>query len=277
MAMELERAQEPLGKLRKSLKRLPNKLRPNEVHRLRTQARRIESIAAALALSGKKETRRLLESIKPIREAAGGVRDMDVLTGTALGLPEEFHDESLGRLVEYLKSARKDSLKGLFHVLGHQRHAARHRLKQYLKLFGAKASRKTSASSAARVTYSELHVRSVATGLMRELGDWPTFNELSIHPFRLKVKELRTILQLLPNFDPGLLDALGAVKDQIGDWHDWQQLAEAAGQALKPRQDRALLAQIKLMGKLKLGQALASSNALRKRYFNSDTKSLPAF
>jgi CHAD domain-containing protein len=275
--MELERAQEPLRKLRRSLKRLPNKLSPNEVHRLRTQARRIGSIASALALSGKKEAHRLLESIKPVREAAGGVRDMDVLTGTALGLPEEFHDESLGRLVECLKSARKDKLEDLLHVLGHQRHAARHRLKQYLKLLETLSSGKSSASSAARATYSELHVRSVATGLMRELGDWPALNELNMHPFRLKVKELRTILQLFPNFDPGLLDALGAVKDRIGDWHDWQQLAEAAGQVLKPRQDRALLTQIKLMAKRKHSHALASSNALRKRYFKPDTISSPAF
>ena len=54
----------------------------------------------------------------------------------------------------------------------------------------------------------------------------------NIHAFRLKVKELRYILQLYADADPGLVDALGEVQRRIGDWHDWQQLAEIAREIL---------------------------------------------
>src|ERR1700721_2128512 len=85
MAGELERARKAVRGLNKTLKHLPSDSPPppKEVHNLRTASRRVEAIAAALAQVQSKESRRALKAIEPIRKAAGGVREMDVLLANA--------------------------------------------------------------------------------------------------------------------------------------------------------------------------------------------------
>ena len=74
--------------------------------------------------------------------------------------------------------------------------------------------------------------------VVRELGEWPPLDAENIHAFRLKVKVLRYILQLSGDADSGLEETLGNVQRRIGDWHDWQQLEEIAGQLLSKRTRR---------------------------------------
>ena len=92
---------QPARKLRKSLKSLPSDLPIDFVHRLRTQTGRLEAIVAASVLERKKLARQLLKTIRPVRKAAGEVRDMDVLTAKARTLSGRRND-SVARLVEHL-------------------------------------------------------------------------------------------------------------------------------------------------------------------------------
>jgi CHAD domain-containing protein len=276
MAIELDRLQKPLRKLRKSLKNLAKDPPPEAVHKLRTRARQIESIAPALTPTEEKKTRRLLKSIKPVRKAAGGVRDMDVLTGNALRLPKNSHSvahsASLGRLIALLETMRQESADALLDTVGEKRKPARHLLKQYSRLVEASFNGKhkvkhngsqRNAASSGRPVQAAIH------GLTGELDTWPTLDEQNIHPFRLKVKELRSILQLFPRSDTRLVAALGKAKDQIGEWHDWQQLAQFARHALDRDIDRPLLEQIDEIGAKKLEEALAAANTLRRRHLKS--------
>jgi CHAD domain-containing protein len=271
MAIELDRLQKPLRQLRKSLKRLPKDPPPDEVHKLRTRARHIEAIAPALTPAEEKKTRRLLKSIKPVRKAAGGVRDMDVLKGNALSLPTNSHSESLTRLVELLGAARQKSAGALLDTVEEQRKSARQTLKKYSKLLAASFNGKHNGSGG-KGAQSGRHVQTAILERTRELGRWPALSAANIHPFRLKVKELRSILQLVPSSDERLVEALGKVKDQIGDWHDWQQLAGFARQTLDAQEDQALLEQIDRTGEQKLAEALAAANALRRRHLHAAGK-----
>jgi hypothetical protein len=52
-------------------------------------------------------------------------------------------------------------------------------------------------------------------------------------PTALKVKELRYVLQLSEDAQKQqLVNKLGAVKDAIGEWHDWEELIAIAANAL---------------------------------------------
>ena len=52
-------------------------------------------------------------------------------------------------------------------------------------------------------------------------------------PYRLKVKELRYVLQMAGDAERNELVArLGEVKDAIGEWHDWETLAGIAAEQL---------------------------------------------
>ena len=105
----------------------------------------------------------------------------------------------------------------------------------------------------------------------RELSDWPKLNEGNIHPFRLKVKELRYVLQLGETGDSKLIDTLGAVKDQIGLWHDWSELSAIAAKVLDHGAACPIAAQIRTRTREELQKALDSANRLRADYLTNES------
>jgi CHAD domain-containing protein len=283
MAEELERARKALRELSKTLKSLSTDPPPNEVHKLRTTTRRVEAIVSVLSQLEGKESRRLLKSIEPVRKAAGGVREMDVLivnarklarqsTGDSLTrLPGDsvgrLRDDSVARLVEQLQIARQHNAVELRRAIGRRRDSARENLKQYIRLVRAESVRaKRSASANGSAANDGIHA--AAINVHRELGEWLPLNAENIHAFRLKVKALRYILQLSADANPRLGDALGNVQRRVGDWHDWHQLQEIAREILNQKRDGVLLARINQTTAQRFSQALAAANALRGKYLN---------
>jgi CHAD domain-containing protein len=265
MKIEVDNAKRPLVKLRKTLKRLEADPSVEDVHALRTQTRRIEAIVNALMLERKKRSRQLLKAVSPVRRAAGDVRDMDVLVGNLLALPHgEEDDESLVRLVEHLSEMRVEGARGLSQTVAELKKDARRGLKDYSKLvdkqFEGKKRAKTSDGLAPKA-------------LEAELAEWPRLNPENIHEFRIRVKQFRYMLQLSREADRKLVDALGKVKDEVGDWHDWQELSRIAKQVLNGRTDKAELKRIDEIGRGKYKQALATANAVREDYLGKGTKS----
>jgi len=269
MAGELERARKAVRELNKTLKHLPSHQPPppNEVHNLRTASRRVEAIAAALAQVENKESRRALKAIEPIRKAAGGVREMDVLLANARRLARTAAGESLTRLLEHLQIARQQNAEVLRRALARRRVAARENLKQYSRFIRAALNPGKGAASANGLpAHWHEGIHAAAMSVVRELGEWPPFNAENIHAFRLKVKVLRYILQLSGDANSALEEMLGDVQRRIGDWHDWQQLEEIAGQLLNKERDGALLTRIGSISSRKFHQALKAANTLRGKY-----------
>jgi CHAD domain-containing protein len=266
--MELEpgNLQKPVRILRKSLKSLTRDPPMEAVHNLRIHARRIEAIAAALMPGQKKLTRRLLKTIRPVRKAAGVVRDMDVLAGKARALARDRRNRSVTCLLEYLSSAREESARELLDTVVERRNDARRGLKQFSreieKRFHANKPGVTTGTTANDCGGE------AAMKLIDELSRWPAFSAENLHAFRIRVKELRYVLQLAKDADLKFVNALGKVKDRIGDWHDWQQMAKIAGKALSPKDDRATLTKIDAMGKKKLAQALAAAGAMKTQHLS---------
>ena len=75
------------------------------------------------------------------------------------------------------------------------------------------------------------------------------------------------MLQLNPQPDEKLVEALGEVKDSVGEWHDWVQLVKIAQKVLDPRSDRTILKHIENTGNQKFESALATAMRVRARYF----------
>jgi CHAD domain-containing protein len=269
MADELERARKALRDLSKTLRSMPGDPAPKAVHKLRTAARRVEAIDAVLAQVEGKESRRLLKSIEPVRKAAGGVRDTDVMIGNARKLARYAAGDSLTRLVEQLQIARQHHAEQLRRAIDRRRDAARKHLKDYSRLVrAAMTPAKGTAPAGDPLGHAHEGVLAAAQNMVRELGEWPPLSAENIHEFRLKVKELRYVLQLTDDADQGLLDALGNVQRRVGDWHDWHQLDEMAREILNPERDGALLARIGETAKRKFKLALAAANGLRGKYLS---------
>ena len=258
MKLQTNLVERPFEKLRKQLKGFPSNARPEDVHSLRAQTRRLEATIAALLLNREKKSRRLIQAITPVRKAAGKVRDMDVLITDVLALSRLHGSEALVRLVEHLAKIRVKSARKLREVVGAQQREARKRLKQSAKLIRKKLENDSEAMSG----------EAAPQILMTELSHWPELDAGNLHLFRIRIKELRYMLQLIPQADGKLLDALGGVKDAIGDWHDWVELLKISRKVLDPEADGQLLQQIDETGSEKLQRALTAANQLRERYFS---------
>jgi len=266
MELDLGSIEKPVRMLRRSLKRLTDEPPVAEVHNLRIYARRVEALAAALMPGDKKLMRRLMKAVRPMRKAAGEVRDMDVLAGKALALSRHRRDHSVVCLRKHLRSMRIESARELLDTVAEQRSDARRSLKQLSRqiekrLHGKRVRAMTEAVAGGPSGEA-------ATRLIDELSRWPDFSEENLHAFRIKVKELRYLLQLAHDGSPKFVRALGNVKDQIGDWHDWHQLAKIAAKVLNPQDDRAALEKIDKIGREKLERALAAARTVKPRYLS---------
>jgi CHAD domain-containing protein len=273
MALDPDRLQKPLRKLRKRLKHFSGIQSPDEVHRLRTQTRRVEAVLHAAMLDRKKSGRRLLHALAPVRKAAGKVRDMDVLVGFASSLATKSPDECLVELLEYLGKRRATAALRLHKVLSKSQHETRRKLKRCSRMIEPQAkSAEGNVKGNSTIATDE---RAVSIQLEAELERWPKLNAGNIHPYRIKVKELRYILQLAEDRDVDFIRALGDVKDRIGEWHDWSELASIAAKLLdKPR--CKLVQRIGNKVNKEFKAALTVTRAMGKRYLNSAAQRRPA-
>jgi CHAD domain-containing protein len=246
MALNPDALHKPVRRLRKLLKRLPKRPVPGDVHDLRTSARRLEAALTALSMRPK----RALDGVSRVRRAAGKVRDMDVLIHFASMVHPEGEDDCSVQLLEHLGAQRRKHAKRLHAVVDKYKGSARKSLKKTghdfdtVELGGPKAA-------------------ATAIGLEHELMQ-QRLGRQSMHTYRLKVKQLRNTLRLAQAGDGEMLDALGDVKDSIGEWHDWEELLTVAKDALDHGPKCGLLRTLKRTCDEKYGSALRKARALQR-------------
>jgi CHAD domain-containing protein len=97
-----------------------------------------------------------------------------------------------------------------------------------------------------------------AIELSSELRSPVHLDKSNLHPYRLKVKELRYVLQLSEDAQKQqFVNKLGAVKDAIGEWHDCEELIAIATNALSHGARCNLLSTLKATSENNFERALA--------------------
>jgi CHAD domain-containing protein len=263
MALDPQKLEKPLLKLRKTLKKMNKRPSPELVHDLRTNTRKVEATVHALQLDRKRKGRGVLKVLTPLRKRAGKVRDMDVLTGFAATLSEGSGNECLVRLLEHLGEVRLRGARKLNRAAAQRKQSASRRLKKCLNFIERKL--KTSKKRDEDFEWP-VDAAAAAMHIAGEVQAWPKLNKNNLHPFRLKVKELRNVLQL--SGEKGeLMGMLGDVKDVIGEWHDWTELSAIAKELLPDCPEHDLVKQIEDVTRKKFASALKIANRLRASYF----------
>ena len=274
MALDLKSVQKPFRKLGKLLKKFPGPPAPKDVHDVRTDTRRIEATVSAFQLDDKKIGKNLIKSLKPIRQAAGVVRDMDVLTDLAASLDPAGDGACRLQLIEHLAAHRKKAAARMYRRVSVDEKTVRSLLKACRKSaeggLNAANSSKAKGKSIQKSRQKSSGAMAMSLEIEEELRDWPRLTSKNIHPFRLKVKELRNVLQLGQNSDAKVIAELGDVKDQIGLWHDWNELAAVSSKVLDHGAGCPIAAQIRSRIKKELKKSLESANAFRAQYLGSD-------
>jgi CHAD domain-containing protein len=256
MQLVLGQVRKPIRELRKSLRDLPSDPPQEDVHDLRTRTRRLEAISVALLAHNKGHARHILDSIKPIRKAAGKVRDMDVLKNKVRSLARRYPDDAYARLLQHLQTARMDSAKGLAEKFASDKKEALRSLKEFSR----------------RIEDRFHHTRpgaGEAHRLYDQLSRWPALNAKNLHAFRIRIKELRYVLQLADGANSEFVNALDSVKAQIGTWHDWQELHRIALEVLDATKHRGAIATIAEIENKKFRSAMRAAQSLRTRYLRT--------
>ncbi|MGH9516081.1 MAG: CHAD domain-containing protein [Terriglobales bacterium] len=264
MAIDAEKIHKSVRKLRKVATKLSKEPSPEKVHKLRTTARKLEAIFSALSLDSQKNERRLVRKLRRIRKRAGKVRDLDVLTGDLATVHLEGETDCQVRLLEHLGGERQKQAGKLRNLIRDNRAKLKTRL------------RRASASFDQALQNTESHAASLAAAeslrLSSELELPKRLNKGNLHSYRLKIKQLRYVLQLAPGH-PTFVDDLGEAKDAIGEWHDWEELIAIANEVLDHGSNCKLTRRLKETADSKFAHAHRVAENLRRTYLRSSSQS----
>lgn len=251
MALDTNRLTKPLKKLRKLVKKIGRKPPPGKIHSLRTNTRRIEAMFDAFHVNGSPRDP-VLRPLKRCRKRAGKVREMDVLTRFASTLHPRGEDECMVQLLERLGSKRRKYARRLYSEIRRDQRTLHKNLQP-------------SQPAAQRPEDPENDAAAIALRLAAELGTPERLGRTNLHPYRLKIKQLRNILRLASRHTK-LVDDLGQVKDAIGEWHDWEELGAFARKVLDHGPRCGILREIKRAAQQKYDRALRLAIELRRKY-----------
>jgi len=257
MSLNTDRIEKDLRKLRNLVKKVSRNPTPEEIHRLRTRVRRFEVELQASGLDAQRKAKWLLRQLARIRKRAGKVRDMDVLTAHLSTVRIDGERDCLIQLFEFLGTKRYEKAERLHQVVNKYRDTINKRLKKI-----ARVLEKRMGSSAANAATS------AAMQSSAELATYGSLNRGNLHGYRLKLKELRNILQMgedAPKKE--FVESLEKIKDEIGEWHDWEELNSIAAKILDHSAGCKLKRQLKGITQQKYESALSSANKLQRTYF----------
>jgi CHAD domain-containing protein len=268
MALDATRIQKPLRKIRKLLRKMSPVPSVEEIHDFRTNSRRVETMLHAFSLDETKEGGRLAKRISKLRKRAGEVRDYDVLTDYLSGIPHiDSEAECSVRLLEHL-GARREKQAHRFHEV-RQQHVSR--LRKQLKRISRKVGKVVPANRDGRGNGNTLSATVTASALttLFELREPARLGRANLHAYRLKVKELRNLLQMAPNANQQqFISRLGEVKDAIGEWHDWEVLVAIAGDVLDHGNRCQMLNDLRQTAAAKYRNALALALKMRREFLH---------
>ncbi len=187
---------------------------------------------------------------------------MDVLTGYASKVQPE--QDCIVQLLEHLGAARGKHAKNLYAAVREYGPTVRKRLKRsatrFKKVLSENNEGTSDGTAASDVTASALKLSS-------DLKRPSRLGKTNLHSYRLKVKELRNVLQMSDSAArQKFVDSLGGVKDAIGEWHDWVELTNIGNEILNHGRKCELLRALKKASEGKYQHALKLTNSMRKKY-----------
>jgi CHAD domain-containing protein len=263
------RLQKSVRKVRKFLKKARKRPSPQEIHDFRTHARRFEATVEALAMNSRRNERRILQDLSRLRKRAGKIRDMDVLTGCAAKVHVDGEEDCSVQLLEYLGAKRyrqADKMRVLIRECSAELRQRLNGSAAQLRTLVGRAQKNESDTKAG----PPRDAMATAFQLSSALRTPARLDRRNLHPYRLKVKELRYVLQMSETADQQpFVEKLGQVKDAIGEWHDWEELVGIAAELLDHGTNCKLLRELKSVSNGKYGDALSLTNSMRQTYLGS--------
>jgi CHAD domain-containing protein len=223
--------------------------------------RRLETTLLTFGLNSNPRDKRLLDELAIVRKCAGKVRDMDVLTSDVLTIKQPGEQDCLVELIEHLGAKRKKFARKLHRCIDAENARMRRDLKHNIRRLVRSVK-----EASARPDDSNIVPGTLAkiVSLYSELMKPVRLGRNNLHEYRLKVKELRNVLQLSnQTTDRKFLERLDEVKNTIGDWHDWEVLNAIAKEVLRHGISCGLMKYLQASTDSKYKRALSLTQHLR--------------
>lgn len=225
--------------LSKFVSRLSEGASEKGVHRLRTTIRRVETLVHQADFKPGKKQQKALDELRALRKRAGKVRDLDIQIGLLNSIGNGSASADRRALAEALKEKRVKQVSRL---------AESTRELEGSKLLN-RVARATEDSETLQAD-SPAPLEQLREELSRLSTDYSARQVLKparLHELRIKLKLLRYRAELAGDSpaQKDLVDELKSVQDSIGEWHDWEMLAESAEKHFADRLNCALLVEIR--------------------------------
>ncbi|MFZ1008033.1 MAG: CHAD domain-containing protein [Candidatus Sulfotelmatobacter sp.] len=233
MGIDSKRSQAVFEKLEQDLIKLSSKPRAKEVHRFRTDTRRLQTLLGELSPKLDRNQKKLLKLLSRLRKRAGKVRDLDVQLTALRALKVSQEPRRKTQLVNRLIELRSDQENKLRKAAdGETVHEMRKRLKRASKSFSPEASRDP---------------LTVARGMLEriERTDAP-LSEAVLHQYRILSKRARYAAEFADKSADAtqFIAGLKRLQDAVGDWHDWLALTKSASENLGDVRESPLVAEL---------------------------------
>lgn len=226
------RTKSPQGQVRLVFDRMARQVgrvaedpKPSNVHRFRTNSRRVETLVSNLAPQDS-NSRKLLKKLSKLRGKAGRVRDLDVQIAFLkdLNIPDrqEHRAALLQKLTEEQARQSKKFAKHFDHDLARKLRKRLRKTKGAINLAGA---------DPLQLAFTRLP----KTGL-------GPLNEKTLHACRIMAKQARYLAELADSGDARtFVQELKKAQDEIGRWHDILKLTERAEELFGGVRDSSLV------------------------------------
>ena len=212
-------------RIRRHLTQLAKEPKSSDVHRFRTNSRRVEALVGEFAPeSGNKQ--KLLKSLSRLRKKAGKLRDLDVQIQFLENLKIPDRQNHRAQLLDLLNSDRAKRSRKL--------------PKRFdLETVSGLRKRLRRASSTIQLDGIDPLNRALERLPKSEALD---LNERSLHSFRIAAKGARYLAELADSAEANSFVAeLKKAQDAIGQWHDVLKLKEEAEKRFGRVHDSALV------------------------------------
>jgi CHAD domain-containing protein len=239
-------------KLARELARLAKDPAPENVHKMRTNGRRVEVLLSEIAPELTRNDKKLLKMLARLRKKAGRVRDLDVEIGALRTLKIAEGNGHKAQLVDTLVQERGAREQKLSKALDRETAMEiRRRLKRTADKVAIPA--KTDPLALTRIKLSELG------------RDHAPLTEKTLHQYRIVGKRARYIAELAGRDAEAerIVARLKRMQDVLGDWHDWLKLTQKAEARFGGVRDSALVALLRNVTQAKFRQSIDAVNEIR--------------
>ena len=249
------------ARISRHIGRLARDAKAEDVHRFRTNSRRVEALTAEL-LPENGNKKKLMKLLSKLRKRAGKVRDLDVQIVFLKNLRVPDRQNHRAQLLELLA----------------EEHGRRSRkLAKSFDVETVRELRKRLRRAKAEIKLDGINPLKLAVSRLPKPGAAP-MTEKMLHACRIAAKQSRYLAELATESTQAkaFVEELKRAQDEVGEWHDVLKLQQKAGKLFGTVHDSALVAALQNISRARFRRAVnAMTTAVAELSKRPPTDSTP--